>query len=318
MYKSSSSKVLVVTYIFTFIQVEGQDGSLRFDFQTLQPYLCPPDTQLVFSREAIGSGCYGAVYKVNFNGRVCIGKKLYNVLKYASDETPSHCYKNFVRECILMSRAHHPNVVAFIGVHYGQDQYDLTLLMEKLHCDLGYYLEHTPNIPLCTKVSLLHDVSCGLLYLHEECSIIHRDLSAANILLTKENQAKIADLGVSKIIGIDVQKMTNAPGAQAYMSPEALQGKPYDKSLDIFSFGVVTLYVAIQKFPPFSHDNVPDLVILKGEGEVYKRQEWISKMEQNQPELTFLTVWCLKDGPQLRPSTVCLNILLEEMRDECL
>ena len=95
--------------------------------------------------------------------------------------------------------------------------------------------------------------------------------------------------------------MTTAPGTQAYMSPEALQEKPYDKSLDIFSFGVVTLYVAIQKFPKFSYANVPDLVIMKGEGEVYKRQEWISIMEQNQPELTFLTVWCLKDSPQLRP-----------------
>ena len=170
------------------MQVNGQDGSQRFDFQALhQPLLCPPDTLLVFSTEAVGSGCYayGTVYEVILNGIVCIGRKLYDILKYAPDETPSHCYKNFVRECILMSRTHHLNVVAFIGVHYGQDQYDRYLPL------LGNYLEHTPNnIPLCTKVSILHDVSCGLLYLHEECSIIHRDLSAANILLTKENQAK--------------------------------------------------------------------------------------------------------------------------------
>ena len=198
--------------------------------------------------EAVGSGSYGAVYAVNFNGRACIGKRLYEILKRDIHQNQSHCYNNFVRECVLMSQTNHPNIVKFIGIHFGRDHFDLTLLMERLHSDLGVYLEGTPNLHFLTKLSILHDTSCGLVYLHENCSIIHRDLSAANILLTKENRAKIADLGMSKIFSVDGQKMTVIPGTQAYMSPEVLQEKPYDNSLDIFPLELLFCMLLYRNF----------------------------------------------------------------------
>ncbi len=147
-------------------------------------------------RNRIGSGSFGSVYAVNLNGTPCIAKRLHDILmgrgkqeKVALDEKQV-CHETFCRECVLMSQAEHPNVVKFLGVYFGKDEFDLTLFMERLHTDLRMYLSSTQDIPLPTKVSILHDVSCGLLYLHEECSIIHRDLTAANILLTTDNRAR--------------------------------------------------------------------------------------------------------------------------------
>lgn len=233
-----------------------------------------------------------------------------------SQEDKEGLHRNFFRECVLMSQTSHPNIVRFIGVLFGKDKFDLTLILEQLTTDLQRFLSRDARIPLSTKVSILCDVSCGLRYLHER-SIIHRDLSAANILLAVDSRAKIADLGVSRIFNITLTQLSKIPGTLAYMPPEALEDvSKYDESLDVFSFGVLTLYVAIQEFPEFSFGNVPDPVIENGEGEIYKRKSWIVKMNTRQPEFSHLVKWCLEDIPKKRPSTICLNILLNEMRKD--
>ena len=273
---------------------------------------------LDFSRK-VGQGSYGAVYAVNYGRTSCIAKRLWDIFlgrggyEPVNDQGKKFYHQKFIHECVLLSRTNHSNIVRFIGVHRGKDEFDLTLLMERLHTDLGQYLESKPIIPYKTEVSILNNVSCGLLYLHEECSIIHRDLTAANILLTVDNRAKIADLGMSRIFDIRMQKMSAVPGNQYYMSPEALQDKPYDKSLDIFSFGVIALYVATQDFPKPSCDHIPDAVHARGECELFKRQKLIKRMEERRPELSFLILWCLSDNPMMRPSTFCVNILLQAM-----
>ena len=269
----------------------------------------------------ISEGSYGAVYAVEHDSKPCIAKRLHDILVGRkptfpiSEQEKDGIHQKFVQECVLLSQIQHPNIVKFIGVISGRDKYDLTLLMERLSTDLHVYLLNNANIPHSLKVSILHDVSCGLLYLHE-CSIIHRDLSAGNILLTSDMpmQAKVADLGMSRFVHRDILQLTNAPGAQAYMSPEALQNEKYNESLDLFSFGVISLFAAIQEFPKFSHARVPEAIHVKGEGEIYKRRSWIDKMNTKQPELSSLVLWCLQDDPMKRPSTFCLNILLNEMR----
>ena len=231
-------------------------------------------------------------------------------------QTKENFHQNFFRECVLLSQTNHPNIVKFIGVHYGLDKYDLTLILEQLATDLQRCLKKDANIPLSAKTSVLHDVSCGLLYLHER-SIIHRDLSAGNILLTTDSRAKIADLGVSRIFDRSTSQLSKLPGTLAYMPPEALEDvSKYDESLDVFSCGVLALYVAIQEFPEFSWARVPDAIIAKGEGEIYKLRSWIDKMNTKQPELSSLVLWCLQDDPMKRPSTFCLNILLNEMKND--
>ena len=218
-----------------------------------------------------------------------------------------------------MSQTNHPNIVRFLGVCKGNDKYDLTLLMEQLHTDLHIFIIRNPEIADSTKLSILADISSGLLYLHEKCLIVHRDLTAANILLTSDNQAKIADLGVSRIVGRSPSQLTKTPGTLPYMPPEALKDNPtYNENLDVFSFGVLTLYLLIEVFPEYSFDNIPDAIVKKGEGEIHRRNKWLSKIQQKPVDLELrgVVLWCLADNASDRPSTLCLNIILEELKKE--
>jgi len=198
--------------------------------------------------EKKGSGSYGVVYEVTVDGVPCIAKRLHDIL--VSPEVPrkqrTYIEQKFRDECVLLSQLRHPNIVHFIGIHYGSNQDDMSLIMECLDTDLARCLETQPNISIEVKLSILLDVSYGLLYLHTHSpKIIHRDLTAPNILLTRDKRAKIADLGVSKLLDPRTQaamRQTKAPGTIYYMPPEALLENPnYDETLDIFSFGHLAL-----------------------------------------------------------------------------
>jgi len=269
-------------------------------------------------REKKGSGAYGAVYKVTVDGVPCIAKRLHDIL--VDPEVPRRqrdaIQQKFHGECMLLSQLRHPNVVHFVGVHYGSNQ-DMSLIMECLDTDLARYLASQPNIPIEVKLSILLDVSYGLLYLHTHSpQIIHRDLTAANILLTIDKRAKLADLGVSKLLDAQTQAamvQTKAPGTFYYMPPEALKENPkYDEKLDIFSFGHLALYVVNQVFPEVFEVRITPVVLREETLQILKRRKAIDKMGRNHC-LHDVVTKCLQDNSQKRPTTVKLNEMLNHL-----
>ena len=273
--------------------------------------------------ESKGSGSYGAVYAVTVRGLPRIAKRLHSILVSAdvSPEERQGIRERFLNECLLLSKLDHPNVVKFTGVHFKlSDRSDVTLIMERLHMDLENFLnpKQRPDIDHFTKLSILLDVSSGLLYLHTQLEkpLIHRDLTAANVLLTEDfKQAKIADLGVSKLIENYAQRAatrTACPGTLAYMPPEALYERPkYDTPLDIFSFGQLALYVALQQFPVVYEISPEESIKAHQTGElaIFKRKKWIDKLPEDH-YLRDLILDCLKDEPVRRPSTEKLSEMM--------
>ena len=92
----------------------------------------------------------------------------------------------------------------------------------------SFIAKNQSKITVKTKLSILHDVSLGLSYLHgRRPAVIHRDLSSNNVLLTSHLVAKISDLGMAKMIRADSKqtksRLTTAPGTLHFMPPEALE-----------------------------------------------------------------------------------------------
>ena len=154
-----------------------------------------------------------------------------------------------------MSDLRHPNITLFLGLCFLPNCQLPVLVMERLDSSLDDLLESVPNIPLALKRSMLEDVARGLLYLHNhDPQIIHRDLTAKNVLLTPSLVAKITDFGNSRIVNIQpgqlAQTLSRNPGTLVYMPPEAIADTArYGPSLDIFSFGHLGIFVGIQASP---------------------------------------------------------------------
>ena len=267
-----------------------------------------------------GQGAYGVVYKVTVRGVPCIAKRVHDILinqKRVSKEERDSLLKKFRNECIVLSKLRHPNIVHFVGVHYGADKSDLSLIMESLHCDLGEFVDTRPNLPLPVKLSILLDVSYGLVYLHDQTpQIIHRDLSIQNVLMTQDGQAKIADLGVAKLLDPKTQAAiahTRNPGNYFYMPPEAqFEHAECSTKLDIFSFGHLAIYTLNQRAPQVFEIQVTPELQREGRYQTMKRRSDLERIGPNHC-LYLLITRCLHDDPKKRPTTRELNLILKEL-----
>ncbi|MCG8626376.1 MAG: protein kinase, partial [Proteobacteria bacterium] len=175
-------------------------------------------TGLKVTNEELGHGSYATVLKVDYMGLKCAGKKIHEALLKQGDTSYTLC--RFEEECCLLSQVRHPNIVQFLGVHFERGVHAPILVMEFLPMNLTTCINQYGILPEGISYSILHDVALGLCYLHNHTpSIIHRDLSANNILLDSSLKAKISDLGVARILNLtplQVSRMTQTPGTPTY------------------------------------------------------------------------------------------------------
>ena len=248
----------------------------------------------------LGQGAYGRVFVVDYNGVTCAAKEIYLTLKFEDESERSKFKRNFLRECLLHSKLHHPNIVKMLGVYYPNDQAVLpVLVMELMECNLTQLLNNYQNIPMYVKLLILKDVSRAICYLHTlNPPLIHRDLSPDNIFLTSTLLAKVSDFAIMKI----VFSITRAPGTVHFMPPEEFEDDPhYGLPLDVFSFGCVVCHVITQRWPEpssFIHfDPVTGKQVLLSK--VERRQRYINQISEGL--LKQLVITCLDNDQERRP-----------------
>ena len=285
----------------------------------------------------IGAGAYGSVEEVTIPGAVCAAKQIHGFFQ-DTHVSIGKALSHFVRECQLMCTLRHPNIVHFLGLCVFPGSKLPALVMERLDTNLHDVLEPEiqpplspdapkPYIPLSLKCSILRDVASGLAFLHEQSPpIIHRDLSARNVLLNSGMVAKISDLGMARIVSHlkSAMTMTKTPGASVYMPPEAVEVKPddkektmYDSSIDIFSFGVVVMFTISQTFPcHLLAPNYREEKQLIGRSELERRESYMkiicAQLQESHPLIQMIRK-CL-DFPEERPGIREVLQLIEKAR----
>ena len=268
----------------------------------------------------LGRGAYGVVYEVSVSELVCAGKILHdNIVQVKQSRLYMYIREwllqdstanKFVEECLCHSQQRHPNIVQLIGIHYPRGSRLPMLVMEYLPMSLTQYIETHQDLPLRIKYSILLDTAKGLNYLHQRRPpIIHRDLTANNVLLTSSLTAKISDLGVSRMAETFKRyQFTKAPGNAIVMPPEALTDTPqYDHKLDVFSYGCLILFVLTNQWPEPTAQYVQSSIEISQRrtfelvSEWDRRSKYTSLIASDHPLLVF-TKSCLHNDPIKRPS----------------
>lgn len=238
---------------------------------------------------------------------------MYAAKKYRFCSSDSASIKAFTQEHEILTKiCHHPNVVPYYCIGQLQTDKSLVLVMERMDKNLAVYLDQG-EVALSAKFQLLRDIANGLDHLHQQNpAIIHRDLTATNVLMTRNAVAKISDFGNSRIIDYSAttKPLTSKPGTIDYMPPEAL-GREYNYTLDIFSYGHLAIYILLNHPPELKPPTYMSNGKVYGRTEVERREESIKEVESilksGENPFYCILIQCLNNEKERRPS--CKDIL---------
>ena len=277
----------------------------------------------LFKEASLGAGSYGTVCRVKCDDLMCAAKILRLDAFPSKDEGFS---KLISQECELLGAIRHPNIVQYLGTWRDPSTNLPVLLMELMDRNLTQYLENSPQSPLPfhMEVNICHDISLALAFLHSN-DIIHRDLSSNNVLMIGDRRAKVTDFGMARLWDANLKSpqssLSQRPGCEAYMSPEANSGS-YTTKLDCFSIGVLTIQILTNTFPQpgnqfkvvhISDPNFPNGIEARAP-EVERRKNHINLIPPEHP-LRPMALDCIKDREKDRPSSHDLCCLLAGVKE---
>ena len=231
-------------------------------------------------------------------------------------------FEKFQVEAKILSDICHQNIVQYVGITYISGP---ILIMELLVSNLHKYLEDKPKLSIPQILRILHDISQGLAYLHD-CKVIHRDLTAKNVLLDGKSVAKISDFGNSCIANIDLssqlETMTGYPGTRVYCAPETHESTAkYNSKIDVFSFGHLSIFVVIEEFPSNllarGKEDTDGKLILRTE--IERRGLYIERVIKRLGEshdIVLLIKTCLQYNPKKRPCASEVETILSKLHRE--
>ena len=199
-------------------------------------------------------------------------------------------------EIKILKICQHPYIIKLIDIFETSDY--IYIITE--YCNggdlLSYFNKNNKKLPEKQICEIIHKISLAVRFI-QTFGVVHRDLKPENILIVDDSNTadiRLIDFGLSKIIGPN--EKCNVPyGTITYVAPEVLLGKTYDKSVDIWSIGIITFFLLcgylpfddkesekeiakkITKIPTPFNDKVWDNISAEG-------KDFVDKILQKEPE----------------------------------
>ena len=235
--------------------------------------------ELLLSNNILGTGGWGYVKEATYRGHRVAAKCLHEAI------VSPHNQERFAKEMKTSARCRHQNLIEFIGA---VPDHPAIIITELMDYTLRAALDNSRATP-----HHIHPISMnvaqGLLYLHNirPHPLIHRDVSAPNVLLKAAGNgwiAKLSDLGSAQFANIAISL---APGCFLYAAPEVRQkdsARHQTVKMDVYSFGVLLIEMLTREMP---------------EGSI---EALVQSVQPRWPHCVPLITSCTATDPTQRPS----------------